>query len=99
MVNSLLTPAVIRSMGFYQSLNHDYLCFQIHLQRNGYKSGFAKSAYSASVYENEPVNTYVTSVNFNGLMAVYTIIEDTTTCLDSFLINPFTGVISTKVIK
>ena len=51
------------------------------------------------MYENEPVNTYVTSVNFNGLMAVYTIIEDATTCLDSFLINPFTGVISTKVIK
>lgn len=50
------------------------------------------------MYENEPVNTYVTSVNFNGLMTVYTIIEDTT-CVDSFLINAFTGVISTKVIE
>lgn len=50
------------------------------------------------MYENEPVNTYVTSVNFNGLMAVYTIIEESA-CVDSFLINPFTGVISTKVKK
>jgi hypothetical protein len=50
------------------------------------------------VYENEPVDTYVTSVNFNGLMTVYTIIEDTE-CADHFQINPFTGVISTKVIE
>ena len=50
------------------------------------------------MYENEPVNSYVKSVNFNGFMTAYTIIEDSE-CAGGFQINPFTGVISTKVIK
>ena len=64
----------------------------------GNRPGFAKNIFSISMYENQPINTVVESIGFDGLMTFYTVTNETA-CANDFQINPFTGVITSKVLQ
>lgn len=66
------------------------------LLSRGNRPGFAKDVFSVSMYENQPMNTFVEYVGFSGLMTFYTIVNGTD-CANGFKISQFSGAITTQV--